>query len=225
MSKEYSDLLDILAELRPSVPDSRLLWCMPADGFETTVSHRQGLILGGAWSPHFLRDRGDFWWDVPWVMRLRFPRIVTIEKAIAPISEWLPLMEAIAKAGESLLLVTREVETELLRTFIVNSLKEALACCVVRVAEDPAGYGLPAASIPWEVVEATPKTPDHLPRAAEAWVRRTATVLFPASDNEWQSAVGELTIISVGGENHEDQQDRLRFLVKTIQQHPMKRFA
>src|SRR4051794_14756138 len=108
MSHGYSDLSDILAEVMPGVPDNRFIWCVAADGFETTVSRRQGLILGGAWSPHFLRDGADSWWDVPWTMRLWAPRILAIEKAAAPLQQWLPLMEAVAKAGESLLIVTRE---------------------------------------------------------------------------------------------------------------------
>ena len=218
MSNEYSDLLDILAEVGRSVPDSRFIWCVAADGFETTVAHRQGLVLGGAWSPHFLRDRGDLWWDVPWTMRLWLPRIVTIDKAVTPLPQWLPLMEAIAKAGESLLIVTREISTELLQTIIVNSLKKTLSCCVVRVAENLPGYGLAATGVPWRFVEAPPNSADSLPQAAEAWIRRRSTVLFPASPNEWRSSISDVTIISVGGENHEDQQDRLRFVVKTIQQ-------
>jgi hypothetical protein len=224
MSKEYSDLLDILVEVRASVPDSRFIWCIAADDFETSVSHRRGLILGGAWSPHFLRDKETLWSDVPWTARLWNPRIVTVEKAVTPLAHWLPLMEAIAKAGESLLLVTREISTELLRTWIVNSTREALSCCVVRVAENPSGYGLPVARIPWEFVEDPPKTANLLPQAAEAWSRRTATVLFPMSDNDWWSAVSDVTIISVGGENYDDQQDRLRFLVETIQR-PMDGFT
>ena len=121
MSNEYSDVLNILAEVRVSVPNSRFIWCIAADGFETTVAHRQGLVLGGAWSPHFLRDGRDLWSDVPWTVRLWRPRIVTIDKATTPLSHWLPLMEAIAGAGESLLVVTREISTELLQTIIVNS--------------------------------------------------------------------------------------------------------
>jgi hypothetical protein len=221
MSEEYGDLLDILAEVRPSVPDSRFIWCVAADGFETTVSHRQGLIIGGAWSPHFLRDGGDFWWDVPWTVRLWAPRIATIDRAITPLAQWLPLMEAVAKTGESLLVVTREISAELLQTFIVNSLKKSLSCCVVRVAENLHGYGLTATGVPWEFVESPSRTADRLPQAAEAWIRRTATVLFPStnptSDYEWRSSLSDVAIISVGGENHDDQLDRLRFLVKAIQ--------
>src|SRR5437867_12637900 len=107
-AEEYRDLLEVLAEVRRSVPDNRSIWGMAADGFETTVSHRHGLLLGGAWSPHFLRDTGTSWWDVPWTMHLWNPRVVVIEKAREPLPAWLPLMEAIAQAGESLLLVTED---------------------------------------------------------------------------------------------------------------------
>ena len=218
MVKEYDDLLAILAEVRRGVTDSRFIWCVAADGFETTVSHRQGFVLGGAWSPHFLRDRASFWWDVPWTVHLRLPSIVEVERAVAPIPEWLPLMEAIAQAGESLLLITKEVSTDLLRMLIVNSLKETLACCVIRAGEGLPGWGRSAASSPWGFVDTPPKTAVQLPKAAEAWVRRNATVLFPSPDSEWRSLVRDLTVISVGGKNQDDQRDRLRFLVEAIQE-------
>ena len=219
MSNDYGDLVEVLAEVMPGAADSRFVWCVAANGFETTVSRRQGVILGGAWSPHFLRDDEDLWWGVPWTVRLWAPRIVTIERAVAPLQQWLPLMEAIAKAGESMLVVTREISAELLQTIIVNSLKKTLSCCVARVVESLPGYGLPATGVPWEFVETPPGAADRLPQAAEAWVRRTATLLFPAPAGGWLPPVSDVTIISVGGENHEDQQDRLRFLVKTIQQY------
>jgi hypothetical protein len=149
-------------------------------------------------------------------MNLRAPTIVTIEKAVMPVSEWLPLMEAIAQAGTSLLLVTRDVSTELLRTFIANALKETLSCCVVQMAEDLAGWGVPVISTPWGVLGTPPKKANGLPQAAEAWIRRTATVLFPAPASEWLPAQ-DITIISVGGRNHDNQHDRLRFLVEEIQ--------
>ncbi|HSE97302.1 MAG TPA: hypothetical protein VLD57_03460 [Blastocatellia bacterium] len=218
MSEDYDDLLSVLAEARRSVGDSRLIWCVSADNFETTVSHRRGLILGGAWSPRFLRDRTAFGWDVPWTVYLYAPSILIIDKAVAPFAEWIPLMEAQAQARESLLLVTREVSTELLRTFIVNYLKETLACCVIRYDESLHGWGVPAPNGPWEYRGSPPSQADLLPRAAEGWVRRTSTVLFPSAESQWQSVTTDIAVISVGGENHEDQQDRLRFLMKEIQE-------
>lgn len=125
-------------------------------------------------------------------------------------------MEARVQSGESLLIVTREVSSELLHTFVVNSIKETLSCCVIRDAESLPGWGFAAA--PWKFVRTPPNREDVLPRAAEAWVRRTATVLFPEANSEWRSLASDVTVISVGGENHDDQQDRLRFLVKAIQQ-------
>lgn len=218
MADRYGDLLDTLAEARAGVPDSRFVWCMAAEGFETTLSRRRGLILGGAWSPHFLRDGREVWWDVPWTVRLWTPRIVTVEKAVAPLPQWIPLMEAVVAAGESLLVVTREISTELLQTVIVNSLKKTLSCCAVRAAENLPGYGMPGGGLPWDFADAPPKSPGRLPQAAEAWVRRTATVLFPATADDWRFSASDVAVISVGGEDHEDQQDRLRFLVKAIQQ-------
>jgi hypothetical protein len=217
MNREYNDLLTILADVRRKVPDGRYIWCAAADGFETTVSHRQGLILGGAWSPHFLRDQWSSWWNTPWTVNLRLPAIVRIEKAVSPISEWIPLMEAIAQAGESLLIVTREISSELLHTLIVNALKETLGCCVVRAAENLPGWGSSAINTSWEFVETPPRTARNLPKAAEAWSRRNATVLFPSSESEWRTVVNDITVISVGGKNQDDQHDRLRFLVETIQ--------
>lgn len=216
MASDYSDLLYILSDARRSVADDRLIWCNAADGFETTVSTRRGLILGGAWSPHFLRDGGSPWWDVPWTMNLWSPNIVTIEKADT-LSEWLPLMEAVAQAGSSLLIVARDVDTELLHTFIVNAVKQTLSCCVARMAENVAGWGAPVISMPWGVLPSPPKKANGLPHAAQAWIRRTSTVLFPAPDSDWLPSQ-DLTIISVGGKNHDDQHDRLRFLVEAIQQ-------
>jgi hypothetical protein len=216
MSTEYSDLLYILADVRRDVADSRLIWCTTADGFETTVSSRRGLMLGGAWSPHFLRDGGSALWGVPWTVNLRASTIVTIENAITPLSEWLPLMESVAQAGTSLLVVTRDVSTELLHTFIVNALKETLSCCVVHLADDLTEWGVPVTRTPWGVLGTPPKNTHGLPQAAEAWIRRTATVLFPSPDSEWLPSQ-DITIISVGGRNHDDQHDRLRFLVEEIQ--------
>jgi hypothetical protein len=221
MYREYNDLLAILAEVRRSVADGRYIWCVAADGFETTVSHRQGLILGGAWSPQFLSDKWSSWWNTPWTVNLRTPAIVRIERAVTPISEWIPLMEALAQAGESLPIVTKEISTELLHTLIVNALRETLGCCAVRAVQNLPASGLSAINTSWEFVESPPKTARLLPKAAETWSRRNATVLFPSSDSEWRTVVNDITVISVGGKNQDDQHDRLRFLVETIQDEPM----
>ena len=217
MFREYDDLLVILDDVRRRVPDSRYIWCSAADGFETTVAQRQGIVLGGAWSPHFLRDKWSGWWEIPWTVVLRNPSIVRIERAVTSFTEWVPVMEAVAQAGEALLVVTTEISTELLHTFIVNSLKETLSCCVIRPADNLSGWGVSTLSASWDFVSSPPPTTHQLPKAVEAWSRRNATVVFPTADSDWRMMVNDVTVISVGGRNQDDQHHRLRYMVEAIQ--------
>jgi len=218
MFREYDDLLVILDDVRRRAPDSRHIWCSAADGFETTVAQRQGVVLGGAWSPHFLRDKWSGWWEVPWTVVLRNPSIVRIERTVTSFTEWVPVMEAVAQAGESLLVVTTEISTELLHTFIVNSLKETLSCCVIRPADNLSSWGGSTLSASWDFVSSPPATKLQLPKAVEAWSRRNATVVFPTADSDWRMMASEITLISVGGRNQDDQHDRLRYMVEAIQE-------
>jgi hypothetical protein len=215
-SEDCRDLQDVLSEVRRRVTDSRLIWCKPSDEFETTVSGRQGLLLGGAWSPHFLRDEGPGLDHIPRTKRLWRPRIAVIEKATQALPAWLPFMEAIVQAGESLLVVTKEISTEFLHTLIVNSLQGTLSCAVIHWSGDGAEDAL------GKTLSSPPASTDRVPLAAEAWVRRTGTAVFPAGD-PWRGHMTELEVISTGGESHEHQQDRLRYLVGAIQT-PVRRF-
>jgi hypothetical protein len=217
-TEDYRDLMDVLSEVRRRVTDNRLIWCKSADTFETTVSHRQGLLLGGAWSPHFLRDStGAALDDIPWTRRLMNPRIVVTDKATDALAVWLPLLEAVAKAGESLLMVTSEISTEILHTLIVNSVRATLPGAVIRQGDGRAADAL------GKVWTSPPTQTDRVPQAAEAWVRRTGSVLFPAPGDSWRGDMQDVEIISVGGESYDHQQDRLRYLVRTIQT-PVRQF-
>jgi hypothetical protein len=124
--EHYEDLAQLLTELLGSMPDSRSVWCKPGIRFETTVTRRKGLRIGGAWSPIFLRDPGT--------LQLLRPRVVFVETALNPLKEWLPLMEGVQREYESLLLVTNDIDLMLLLTFIMNARKETLSCCVVHSA-------------------------------------------------------------------------------------------
>jgi hypothetical protein len=61
---------------------------------------------------------------------------------------------------------------------------------------------------------------DQLLRIDDVWVRRTATVCFPTTGDPLSSAaaIQDFVVIETGGENHEDQFDRLRFLMRELQQ-------
>src|SRR4051794_39996013 len=108
-----SDLLSLISEARRLAPDDRHIWCSASETFDSRLTQRRGLLLGGAFSPHFLRDSTATSWDTPWTVRLRDCRVVVCDKAAhEPLAAWLPLMESIAGAGESLLVVTETIESE-----------------------------------------------------------------------------------------------------------------
>jgi hypothetical protein len=155
-------------------------------------------------------------WDIPWVVRLRHCRMVICdeEAAHAPVTEWLPLMESVAGAGEALLVVTETIGSELLSTFVVNATKGTLPVCVVRPGRDRSASGR-SVTQPASLRAAR----EELLRIDEVWIRRTATGCFPNATDSLSSAgvLQNFAIIETGGENHDDQFDRLRFLVRELQ--------
>jgi hypothetical protein len=210
----YPDLLALLGEARRLAPDDRYIWCAAADTFESRLQQRRGMLLGGAYSPQFLRDTSAQTWDVPWVVRLRYGRVAVCGKAAQePLAAWLPLMEQIASANESLLVVADAVESELLATFLVNAFKGTLRVCVAHHLdqENPSRSGAQ--------LSAPPATSDQLLRIDDIRVRRTATACFPAATDPLATApnLQNFVIIETGGENHDDQYDRLRFLMRELQ--------
>jgi hypothetical protein len=213
MSDRPPDLLALISDARRIVPDDRHIWCSASDTFDSRLVQRRGLLLGGAISPHFLRDAAAESWDTPWSIRLRHCRVVVCDEAAQePLAVWLPLMEALVASGESLLVVTEMIDAELLQTFVVNTFKGSLRVCVVQpTATRESARGTRFATPPGD--------PNQLPRVDDVWVRRSATACFPtAGDPAWPAAaLQNIAIIETGGENHDDQIDRLRFLMRELQ--------
>ncbi|MBA2433363.1 MAG: hypothetical protein H0V56_14815 [Chthoniobacterales bacterium] len=215
MHNSPPDLLALLAQARAIVPDDRHIWCCASETFDSRLRQQRGLLLGGAFSPHFLRDNSAMWSDTPWTMRLRHCRVAVCSQAAQePLAAWLPLMEAIAGSGESLLVVTDTIDSELLSTLVVNAVKGTLRVCVVHPVRDRSGGATAGAQL-----AAPPTSADQLLRIDDVWVRRTATACFPKPEDPLAAAAAlqNFVIIETGGENHEDQYDRLRFLVRELQ--------
>ncbi|CAN5489196.1 hypothetical protein BH18VER2_BH18VER2_03040 [soil metagenome] len=216
MNDRPTDLLALIAEARQLLQDDRHIWCSASETFDSRLIQRRGLLLGGALSPHFLRDATAMWWEVPWAVRLRHCRVLVCDKAAQePLAAWLPLLESVAGAGEALLVVTETIDSELLSTLVVNAFKGTLPVCVVHPLEDRSGNPAPGTRF-----ATPPPGADQLPRIDEVWIRRTATACFPKAGEPLASAAAlqNFAVIETGGENHEDQYDRLRFLMRELQQ-------
>ena len=216
MNERPPDLLALVDQARELVRDDRHVWCCPSDTFDSRLVQRRGLLLGGAFSPHFLRDTSVTWMDIPWTMRLSNCRVIVCDEAAQqPLAAWLPLMESIAGSGEALLIVAEKIDSELLSTLVVNAVKGTLRTCVIHPARDR--YGSPATGAQFAT---PPASKDQLLRIDSVWVRRTATVCFPGAADPLASAAAleNIAVIETGGENHDDQYDRLRFLMRELQQ-------
>jgi chaperonin GroEL len=63
---------------------------------------------------------------------LEDPYILTFEKKISNMKEFLPLLEEVARAGKPMLVIAEDVEGEALATLVVNRIRGTLACCAVK---------------------------------------------------------------------------------------------
>jgi chaperonin GroEL len=80
----------------------------------------------GYLSPYFINSQETM------SVELENPYILLHDKKISNIRDLLPLLEKVAKAGRSLLLVAEDVEGEALATLVVNTMRGIIKVCAVK---------------------------------------------------------------------------------------------
>jgi chaperonin GroEL len=96
-------------------------------GLETTVEWVEGMQFDKGWlSPHFVTNLEDQ------TCELDKPFVLVYEKKLSSVKDLLPLLEKVAKASRSLLVIAEEVEGEALATLVVNKLRGVFACAAVK---------------------------------------------------------------------------------------------
>ncbi|HPD46088.1 MAG TPA: chaperonin GroEL [Anaerohalosphaeraceae bacterium] len=99
---------------------------------ETTVDYVEGMQFDrGYLSPHFVTDPDNM------LCELEKPYILVYEEKISSVQKLVPLLEAIAKSKQALLIIAEDVEGEALATLVVNKLRGIIKIAAVKAP----GYG------------------------------------------------------------------------------------
>ncbi len=118
---------NIIAEAMKKVGKDGVITVEESKTMETALEVVEGMQFDrGYLSPYFVTD--------PERMEcvLETAVILIHEKKISSMTDLLPLLEQIAKAGKPLLIIAEEVEGEALATLVVNKLRGTLQCCAVK---------------------------------------------------------------------------------------------
>ena len=118
---------DLIANAMEKVGKDGVITVEEAKGTETTLEVVEGMQFDrGYLSPYFVTD-ADRMETV-----LETPYILIHDKKISAMKDLLPVLEKIASAGKSMLIISEEVEGEALATLVVNKLRGTLRVCAVK---------------------------------------------------------------------------------------------
>ena len=117
----------LIAEAFGKVGKEGVITVEEAKGTDTTVDVVEGMQFDrGYQSPYFVTNPEKM------VTELDNPYILLVEKKISSMKDLLPVLEPVAQAGKSLLIISEEVEGEALATLVVNKLRGSLKIAAVK---------------------------------------------------------------------------------------------
>ncbi|WP_440940391.1 chaperonin GroEL [Immundisolibacter sp.] len=122
-----SSVGDIIAEAMDKVGKEGVITVEEGQGLENQLELVEGMQFDrGYLSPYFINNQQSM------NVELENPLILLYDKKISNIREMLPVLEAVAKAGRSLLVVAEDVEGEALATLVVNNIRGIVKVCAVK---------------------------------------------------------------------------------------------
>ena len=118
---------NIIAEAMEKVGKEGVITVEEGSGLENELSVVEGMQFDrGYLSPYFVNKPETM------VAELESPLILLVDKKISNIREMLPVLEAVAKAGRPLLIVSEDVEGEALATLVVNNMRGIVKVAAVK---------------------------------------------------------------------------------------------
>ena len=122
-----SSIGEIIAEAMEKVGKEGVITVEEGSGLENELSVVEGMQFDrGYLSPYFVNKPDTM------VAELDSPLILLVDKKISNIREMLPVLEAVAKAGRPLLIVSEDVEGEALATLVVNNMRGIVKVAAVK---------------------------------------------------------------------------------------------
>ena len=123
---------NLIADAMEKVGKDGVITVEEAKSMQTTLEVVEGMQFDqGYLSPYFVTDAEKM------ECILEEPYILIQEKKITVVKDLIPLLEKIAQQGKPLLIISEEVEGEVLATLVVNKIRGTLNCCAVKAP----GYG------------------------------------------------------------------------------------
>lgn len=118
---------NLIADAMEKVGKDGVITVEEAKGTETTVDVVEGMQFDrGYLSPYFVTNADTM------EAELETPFILIHDKKISSMKDLLPILEKIAQAGRSLLIIAEEVEGEALATLVVNKIRGTLRVVAVK---------------------------------------------------------------------------------------------
>jgi chaperonin GroEL len=118
---------EIIADAMDKVGKEGVITVEEGQSLENQLELVEGMQFDrGYLSPYFINNQQSM------NVELDNPLILLYDKKISNIREMLPLLEAVAKSGRSLLVVAEDVEGEALATLVVNNIRGIVKVCAVK---------------------------------------------------------------------------------------------
>ena len=116
-----------IAEAMEKVGKEGVITVEEGSGLQNELDVVEGMQFDrGYLSPYFINQQASQ------TVELEKPLILLADKKISNIREMLPLLEAVAKAGRPLLVISEDVEGEALATLVVNNIRGILKVAAVK---------------------------------------------------------------------------------------------
>lgn len=187
---------ELLAEAIEKVGEDGIITVEPGKSTSTVLEVVEGLQFdGGYLSPYFVTNPEKN------TVELENPLVLATNRKISSLDELYPILEKIANADRSLLIIADDVDGPALQTMIVNRLKGLLMCCAVKAPSYGDNrtdiLGDIACVVGGTVLDASSPVQlknlelEHLGLAAKVVVSRSSTTIVGAPDPELKEKVEE----------------------------------